>query len=42
MREEWRDFVGGKWETEVDVRDFPARPYSNEDALPLRSRRNGH
>ena len=25
MREEWRDFVGGKWETEVDVRSEERR-----------------
>ena len=22
MRPEWTDFVGGKWENEVNVRDF--------------------
>ena len=22
MRPEWTDFVGGKWESEINVRDF--------------------
>ena len=36
MREEWRDFVGGKWETEVDVRDFIQKnytPYDGDDSF---------
>ncbi len=36
MRPEWKDFVGGKWETEVDVRDFIQRnytPYVGDDSF---------
>ncbi len=36
MRPEWKDFVGGKWETEVDVRDFIQRnytPYAGDDSF---------
>lgn len=28
MRSEWIDFVGGKWESEVDVRDFIQKNYT--------------
>ena len=28
MRSEWKDFVGGKWETQVDVRDFIQKNYT--------------
>ncbi len=31
MREEWTDFVGGKWESEIDVRDFIQRNYTMYD-----------
>ena len=27
MRPEWRNFTGGAWETEVDVRDFIQKNY---------------
>ena len=27
MRPEWKDFVGGKWENEVNVRDFIQKNY---------------
>lgn len=36
MRPEWKDFVGGKWEKEVDVRDFIQRnytPYLGDDSF---------
>ncbi len=36
MRPEWKDFVGGKWEKEVDVRDFIQRnytPYVGDDSF---------
>jgi formate C-acetyltransferase len=37
MRKEWEHFVGGKWETEVNVRDFIQKNYlpydGNEDFL---------
>ena len=28
MRPEWTDFVGGKWDNEVNVRDFIQRNYT--------------
>lgn len=28
MREEWKDFVGGLWEKEINVRDFIQRNYT--------------
>ena len=31
MRPEWKDFVGGKWENEVNVRDFIQRNYHPYD-----------
>ena len=34
MRPEWRNFTGGAWETEVDVRDFIQKnyePYANHN-----------
>ena len=31
MRPEWKDFVGGKWEREIDVRDFIQRNYTPYD-----------
>ena len=31
MREEWTDFVGGKWESEIDVRDFIQKNYTMYD-----------
>ena len=27
MRPEWTDFVGGKWESEINVRDFIQKNY---------------
>ena len=36
MRPEWTDFVGGKWENEVNVRDFIQKnytPYDGDDAF---------
>ncbi|MFI3236537.1 MAG: formate C-acetyltransferase [Lachnospiraceae bacterium] len=36
MRPEWNTFVGGKWEAEVDVRDFIQKnytPYDGDDAF---------
>ena len=31
MREEWKDFVGGKWDHEVNVRDFIQKNYTQYD-----------
>ena len=31
MRNEWKEFVGGRWETEIDVRDFIMRNYTPYD-----------
>ena len=31
MRPEWKDFVGGKWESEVNVRDFIQKNYHPYD-----------
>ena len=31
MREEWKDFVGGKWTEEIDVRDFIQKNYTPYD-----------
>ncbi len=36
MRPEWRNFTGGAWETEVDVRDFIQKnyePYDGDDSF---------
>ena len=36
MRPEWRNFTGGAWETEVDIRDFIQKnyePYDGDDAF---------
>ena len=36
MREEWQSFVGGAWETEVNVRDFIQKnyhPYEGDDSF---------
>ncbi len=36
MRSEWKDFVGGQWEKEVDVRDFIQKnytPYEGDDSF---------
>ena len=36
MRSEWRDFVGGAWETEINVRDFIQKnytPYDGDDSF---------
>ena len=31
MRPEWTDFVGGKWEKEINVRDFIQKNYTPYD-----------
>ena len=31
MREEWTNFAGGKWESDIDVRDFIQRNYTPYD-----------
>ncbi len=31
MRPEWKDFVGGKWEAEINVRDFIQKNYTQFD-----------
>ena len=28
MRNEWKEFKGGRWETEIDVRDFIMNNYT--------------
>ena len=28
MRSEWKEFKGGRWETEIDVRDFLRNNYT--------------
>jgi len=36
MRPEWKDFVGGKWEREINVRDFIQKnytPYDGDDSF---------
>ena len=36
MRPEWTDFTGGKWEQEVNVRDFIQKnytPYDGDDSF---------
>ena len=36
MRPEWKDFVGGKWENEINVRDFIQKnytPYDGDDSF---------
>ena len=36
MRNEWKEFVGGRWETEIDVRDFISRngaPYDADNSF---------
>ena len=36
MRPEWTDFVGGKWQTEINVRDFIQKnyhPYDGDDSF---------
>ena len=36
MRPEWKDFVGGKWEREINVRDFIQKnytPYEGDDSF---------
>ena len=36
MRSEWTGFVGGKWEEQVDVRDFIQKnytPYEGDDSF---------
>ena len=31
MREEWTNFAGGKWESDIDVRDFIQKNYTPYD-----------
>ena len=36
MRPEWNEFVGGKWEKEINVRDFIQKnyhPYDGDDSF---------
>ena len=36
MRNEWKEFKGGRWETEIDVRDFIMNnytPYDGDDSF---------
>ena len=36
MRSEWNGFVGGKWESEINVRDFIQKnytPYDGDDSF---------
>ena len=36
MRPEWKDFVGGKWESEINVSDFIQKnfaPYEGDEAF---------
>ena len=36
MRPEWNNFVGGKWESEINVRDFIQKnytPYDGDDSF---------
>ena len=36
MRPEWNEFVGGKWENEINVRDFIQKnyhPYDGDDSF---------
>ena len=36
MRPEWKDFVGGKWESEINVRDFIQKnftPYDGDESF---------
>ena len=43
MRPEWTDFVGGKWENEINVRDFIQKnyhPYDGDDAFLAEATQN--
>ena len=31
MREEWTNFAGGKWESDIDIRDFIQKNYTPYD-----------
>ena len=35
MREEWTNFAGGKWESDIDVRDFIQKNYTPYDGCLL-------
>ena len=35
MREEWTNFAGGKWESDIDVRDFIQKNYEPYDGVLL-------
>ena len=43
MRPEWKDFVGGKWDKEVNVRDFIQRnyhPYDGDESFLAEATQN--
>lgn len=43
MRAEWNDFAGGKWEDEIDIRDFIQRnytPYDGDESFLAKATRN--
>ncbi|MBQ7360200.1 MAG: formate acetyltransferase, partial [Lachnospiraceae bacterium] len=43
MRPEWENFVGGKWENEINVRDFIQKnyhPYDGDDAFLAEATQN--
>lgn len=43
MRPEWKDFVGGKWENEVNVRDFIQKnyhPYDGDESFLAEATQN--
>ncbi len=43
MRPEWKDFVGGKWEQEINVRDFIQKnyaPYDGDDEFLANATKN--
>ncbi len=45
MRPEWKDFVGGKWEQEINVRDFIQKnyaPYDGDEEFLAGATKNTH
>lgn len=43
MRPEWTDFVGGKWENEINVRDFIQKnyhPYDGDESFLAEATQN--
>ena len=43
MRPEWTDFVGGKWESEINVRDFIQKnftPYDGDESFLTKPTKN--